>query len=273
MAVGVEAAPAEYRAAVERFLEEGGLSVASRRIYRIALTSWAWTLAGRRIPVGDARRGAKAPRNLPLAALDDRKTPRRLQRAFTQRAEIAGARTANRELAMLRSAISWWRSRGWIEADPASGIKRVKPSPPQARLTEDQVRKVLSLDAPPRDKALWHLVHDTGGAIERMADLNVEHLDLAGLRTNDDTPGEELHWTPDTAKVLATLIGDRKRGPLFLTGRRATAGTPEPDVCPETGQGRLSYRRMAEVFRQATAEIDPTGEGWTLRQLQPREER
>jgi integrase/recombinase XerD len=40
--------------------------------------------------------------------------------------------------------------------------------------------------------------------------------------------------------------------PRFLTDRKAPAGTPTLDVCPETGRARLSYRRAEEVFEENT---------------------
>ncbi|SPF06824.1 hypothetical protein SMA5143A_7668 [Streptomyces sp. MA5143a] len=41
-----------------------------------------------------------------------------------------------------------------------------------------------------------------------------------------------------TAQLLPHLIARRTRGPLslFLTDRKAPAGTPTLDVCPETGR-------------------------------------
>ncbi|MGD3111498.1 site-specific integrase [Streptomyces sp. YGL11-2] len=45
---------------------------------------------------------------------------------------------------------------------------------------------------------------------------------------------------------------NRTHGPLFLTGRKAPAGTSTLDVCPENGRARLSYRRAEEVFEENT---------------------
>jgi integrase/recombinase XerD len=54
------------------------------------------------------------------------------------------------------------------------------------------------------------------------------------------------------AQLLPRLIARRTRGPLFLTDSKAPAGTPTPDVCPETGRARLSYRRAEEIFEENT---------------------
>lgn len=41
-------------------------------------------------------------------------------------------------------------------------------------------------------------------------------------------------------------------------------------MCPETGRSRLSYERAEYLFKRAIAALDPTGDGYTLRQLKPR---
>ncbi|MEU3774103.1 site-specific integrase [Streptomyces sp. NPDC032472] len=63
---------------------------------------------------------------------------------------------------------------------------------------------------------------------------------------------EWIHWQSGTAQLLPRLTARRTRGPLFLTGRRAPAGTAALDVCEETGRARLSYRRAEEIFEENT---------------------
>src|SRR5262249_165198 len=62
--------PVEYAVAVDRYLSAAHLSTASRRVYKISLTTWCWSLVGQRPPPGRSRRGA-APPVVPLALLDD----------------------------------------------------------------------------------------------------------------------------------------------------------------------------------------------------------
>jgi integrase/recombinase XerD len=225
-------------------------------------------LVDRASPTGASRRGAPAP-VLPLGLIDSAFAADRLAAGFAAREAAVGARTANRELAILRSALSWWRAHGWIASDPTTRIRRLaaQPATTAEPLTEDQARAVLRLRAPLREQALWHAVYDTGGGIERLLALNVSDLDPAGRRTRPATPGPRLHWRTATGHLLTLLAAGRATGPLFLTDRRAPAGTPERDRCPVTGRGRLSYRRAAELFTAATRELDPAGRGWTLRQL------
>ncbi|GAA2064459.1 hypothetical protein GCM10009839_89950 [Catenulispora yoronensis] len=271
----VIAPPVEYAVAVDRFLAAAELSPASQRVYRIALTTWAWTLVDRASPVGASRRGAAAP-VVPLALIDGADAAVRLAAGFAAREAAVGARTANRELAILRSALTWWRARGWIAADPTADptadLRRraAQPSPGAEPLTDDQARAVLRLHAPLREQALWHAVYDTGGGIERILALDVPDLDPSGRRTRPTAPGPALHWRPATGRLLALLAAGRPSGPLFLTDRRAPRDTPARHRCPVTGRGRLSYRRAAEVFTESTQGLDEGGRGWTLRQLRRR---
>lgn len=263
----VQSPPVEYAVAVDRFLAAARLSPASQRVYRIALTTWAWLLVERDSPVGASRRGAAAP-VVPLGLVDSGTTPGRLAAGFAAREAAVGARTANRELAILRSALSWWRAQGWVTSDPTLDIRRRAADPaPAAPLSEDQARAVLRLRAPLREQALWHAVYDSGGGIERILALDVPDLDPNGRRTRLRASGPALHWRQTTGQLLGLLAAGRPSGPLFLTGRRAPAGTAARDRCAVTGRARLSYRRAAEVFAEATRELDPVGRGWTLRQL------
>ena len=77
-------APVEYAVAVEAFLAGAWLSEASRRVYRISLTSWAWPLVGKDVPAGRDRRGAVPP-IVPLALLDSADAGPRLAAAVVSR--------------------------------------------------------------------------------------------------------------------------------------------------------------------------------------------
>jgi integrase/recombinase XerD len=63
------------------------------------------------------------------------------------------------------------------------------------------------------------------------------------------------------------MLSGRTWGPVFLTDRRAPARVAAADVCPLTGQARMSYRRAAEHFATLTRPLDRAGRGWTLHQL------
>lgn len=255
--------PVEYAVAVDKYLDAAQLGEASRRVYRIALNTWAWALVERTPPDGRARRGAPPP-IVPLALLDG--ADERLRRSFESRSHDShSARTANRELSILRSAIGWWSAQGWITSDPTRGLLRQHAERTvELRLAAGDVRRVFALRAPLRDQALWHVVHESDATIERILALNIGDVDPARRRAGD------VRWRTGTSQLIGLLLTGRIAGPVFLTDRRAPADTPAADRCPLTGRGRLSYRRAAEIFAAATKGLDPEGHGWTLRRLQGR---
>ncbi|MBF9069988.1 hypothetical protein [Streptacidiphilus fuscans] len=272
------AQPVEFAVAVERYLASAPLTDASRRVYRIALTRWAWTLVGEAPPCGADRRGARPPVVL-LSALDDPVQAARVEAALAARSP----RTRQRELSTLRSAVTWWRAQGWLAAGPlpephGTADAPAAPAAPKAEprpvLTDSQLNTVLGLRATLRDQTLWHLLHDSGGSAEHVLALDIGDLDRPRRRTHvraapaahrRDLP--QLHWGEATGRLLSLLLVSRTAGPVFLTERRAPATTPPEDRCPLTGRGRLSYRRAAELFAGATRPLDPSGRGWTLHQL------
>ncbi|WP_051970161.1 hypothetical protein [Kitasatospora azatica] len=261
------AEPVEYAVAVDRYLAAARLGSSSRRIYRIALASWAWPLVDRPVPTGNDRRGAQPP-VLPLALLDNPQSAARLQGALAQRVTGTDPRTVNRELSILRSAVSWWRAQGWIHSDPMADLRpQALPESGPAPLDPADLRALFALRAPLREQTTWHLLYETGATIENVLALDVDHVNLPGRRSHPRPDGQLLKWGAGAARLLPLLIAGRTDGPLFLTDRRAAAGTPAADLCPYSGRRRLSYRRAAELFAAATRPFDPEGRGWTLGRL------
>ncbi len=283
-------APPTYAAAVDRYLVGAGISTNSARVYRIALTTWSWLLAGQQPPPGRARRGAIPPA-VDLAVLDDPATAHTLMAAFAARlAAGTDADTANRELSILRAALSWWRSQGWIHADPTLGLQR-RPAPADRTraLTRDQVVALFALQTMPglppavggkprrvkvalRERTYWRLLYETAARAEEILNLNIGDLDLPNKRARVTSKGGQVEWVhyeSGAAALLPRLLAGRAHphSPVFLTDRKAPPRTPRLDVCPVTGRARLSYRRAAELFERATAQLDPEEVGWTLHQL------
>ncbi|MFF1690616.1 hypothetical protein [Streptomyces sp. NPDC058254] len=186
------------------------------------------------------------------------------------------ADTVNRELSIARKAIGWWQRQGWIAVDPTIGIER-RPAPPDRTraLAENQIASLWRLDVALLEKMLY----DSAARGDEVLSLNVEDLyqaDRRGKITAKDGATEWIHWQSATAQLLPRLITRRTRGPLFLAGRKAPAGTPTLDVCPETGRARLSYRRAEEIFEEKTRLLaNPLAspediedlDGWTLHRL------
>jgi integrase len=262
----VVAAPVEYAVAIDRFLAEASLGPASRRIYRISLASWAWPLVGKLPPPGRQRRGATPP-VVPLAVLDDHRAGPRLAAALAERARRTDARTVNRELSALRSAIGWWRDRRWISGDPTAGLRHVASRPAALpALDDDQLARLFGVPAGLREQALWHLIFDSGARADDVLALDANQLDLSRCRARASA-AVQIQWRATTSELLRWLLAGRACGPVYLTDRRAPGDAAPADVCPLTGRGRMSYRRAAELFTGHTRPLDPAGRGWTLHQL------
>jgi hypothetical protein len=263
--LAADVAPVEYAVAVDRFLAETELSVASQRVYRIALAGWAWPLVDRLPPAGRSRRGATPP-IVPLALLDDAAAEPRLATAVAHRIQHAQPRTVHRELSALRSAVAWWQRQQWISADPTAALRPADMALPVLLppLSRAELANLWATPAGLREQAFWHLLADSGAAAETVLALNADAIDVARGRAR---LADRIRWGQQTGELLGWLLAGRHHGPVFLTDRRAPAGTRPADVCPLTGRGRLSYRRAAEIFTESTRPLDPAGRGWLLHQL------
>ncbi len=259
--------PVEYAVAVDRYLDESQLGLASKRVYRISLAGWAWPLVGKTLPTGVSRRRASPP-VLPLALLDDEDAGQRIAAAVAHRARHAEVRTLNRELSALRSAIGWWQRQHWISGDPTAALQApaLQGSAAPRPLTHLQLDALFRTPAGLREQAFWHLLADSGAPAEAVLALDAHMVDVAAGRALIPNAGT-AHWGARTGELLGWLLAGRRHGPVFLTDRRAPAGTPAADVCSLNGRGRMSYRRAAEIFTQHTRPLDPDGRGWTLHQL------
>jgi integrase/recombinase XerD len=259
-------APVEYAVAVDRYLGEADLQPGSRRVYRISLMSWAWPLVGQEPPGGRDRRRA-CPPVVPLAILDDAGTDLLLAGAVADRTRRAGARTVNRELSALRSAVGWWQRRQWITADPTAALRQLDFGPAAAPLTPAQLAALFEAPAGLREQAFWHLLADSGASAETVLALDADAIDVRSRRVRPRSGHGVIGWGAETSDLLGWLLAGRRHGPAFRTDRRAPAGTIPADLCPLSGRARMSYRRAAEIFAVWTRPLDPTGGGWTLRQL------
>ena len=257
-------APVEYAAAVERFLGQAALGPASRRVYRISLASWSWPLIGRAAPRGPDRRGA-APPFVPLARLDDPGTRQALAAALRERAAGTDVRTVNRQLSTLRSAVAWWQDQRWITRDPTAGLRHVAgPRPPQPVLTGAELTRLFQVAPTLREHALWRVLHDSAVPADQVLRLNVGSLDLIRHRGRraPSGPDQWIEWGVASTELLRWLTAGRPGGTgLTLTSRRAQAGTPAADVCPLTGQARLSYRRARYSLRSPGRSPRPAAAG------------
>jgi len=233
------------REAVDAFVSQPDLAPTTERSYRQTLAVVVDALGS----------------EMPIAELE----PAGLERLLEQRWGKAAAATWNRQVATLRSFLSYCRRRSWLTEATLEAKRR--------REHEDRTRSIPALelerlwrrgDVALRDKALWRLLYESAARATEALSLNVEDLDIANKRARIRSKGgaiELIHFQTGSARLLPRLITGRSSGPLFLADRRpAPARAPASvDVDPESGRARLSYRRAEEIFHAAT--------GWTLHQL------
>jgi integrase/recombinase XerC/integrase/recombinase XerD len=207
---------------------------------------------------------------MPVAALDDEVVVDRLAAWFAGRWDSAAAATANARLDGLRSPAAWWRAQGWITGDPVRRIRRRPRTPDRTRaLARAELEMLLTAEhLPLRERTLWRMLYETAARAEEVLGLDVAELDLRNRRAKVRRKGgavDVIVWRTGTARLLPRLLDGRRTGPLFLTDRRARVALPPGDLDPASGRARLSYRRAAELFEQATEKL--AGGPWTLHQL------
>lgn len=277
--VPLSAPPASYTAAVERYLTGAGIAKSSARIYRISLTTW-----------GDPRRRTRADRTPPAGARSRPSSP--------------SPRSTTRHY---RRSWPSWRRRGrtrWTPTPltgrcpsharrPAGGSARAgsKALPRSAssggRHRRTAPRLSLRTRSPPCGASTSRCGRRRGGSCSTSPPHGPTRCCASTWKTSTRRTKrgkitakggatEWIHWQSGTAQLLPPLTARRTRGPLFLTDRKAPAGTPTLDVCPETGRARLSYRRAEEIFEENTRLLaNPLAspddiedlDGWTLHRL------
>lgn len=245
--IAVTGAPARTLGdAAQEFLQRDDFDVATIRSYGQTLRRLCLTL-------GD---------QLPLASLnaDD------VARVFAMAWGNAAATTWNRHRAAIRSFGTWVS----IE-DLATGLdRRAETHAKAATVTSSHLDALWSSpEISLRERTFWRLLNESGAGVSTVLSLNVENLDLDHREAHIGST--HVKWRAGTAELLPRLVAGRRRGPLFLSDRRpGLARMPSAaDLCPETGRRRLSYERAEYLFKQATKQLDPAGNGYTLRQLKP----
>ncbi|MHB1064215.1 MAG: tyrosine-type recombinase/integrase [Georgenia sp.] len=243
--VGADTATVDWETASAAFLERA-LSPGTRRVYSLTLTAVGHHFG-----------------SVPLAAVGRSDLALAVSAAYS---DVAPA-TWNRVVATMRSFISFTARMGWVDERLADGLERRRlPEDHSRSLSRDHLERLFTKRGVSiRDRTLWRLLYETGARAEEVLRLNVEDVDLANKRAYTVRKGGDrdvLHFQTASARLLPTVIDGRVRGPLFLASRPAPASraVPSNDLCPTTGLARLSYRRAAQVFGEAS-------DGHTLHQL------
>lgn len=165
-------------------------------------------------------------------------------------------KTFNLRLTALASACAWWRKQEWLTGDPLVRLQ-ARPAPPDnsRAMTRDEVTELLDSDAPLRERTLWRMLYESAARAEEILTLDIEDLDTVNRCASVVRKGgarDVIYWQTGTARLLPRLTGGRKRGPVFLTDRKAKPSVALKDVDPATQRARLSYRRAATLFEEHT---------------------
>ena len=190
---------------------------------------------------------------------------------FTRRWADAAPSTWNRNLDAIRSAQRYWQDQGWMSViDLTAAIRRRQRRADRSRaLSRADVERLLTReDIAIRERVLWRMLYETAARSAEVLRLDVEDLDLANRKAKVTRKGgavDVIVWQTGAARLLPRLLKGRKSGPVFLTDRRSRVELPPGDVDAASGKARLSYRRAAELFEEATA-AEQDGP-WTLHQL------
>jgi RNA polymerase sigma factor (sigma-70 family) len=225
-------------AAVSAFLSRDDLDTATLRSYRQTFTRLRRAL-GDSFPLGELTAG-------------------RVAEVCTTAWGSAAPKTWNRHRSTLRSFAAW-TSRPGLAAE----LDR-RPEPVTAATPVDLTAFLASSRHSLRERTLWWLLHESSATVTAVLALNVEDLDLPDRRAR--VGGRWVTWRSGAARLLPELVAGRPSGPLFLTDRKPGPGA-RADRCPHTGRARLSYERAEYLFKQATRDLHPAGEGYTLRSL------
>ncbi|SDQ69912.1 RNA polymerase sigma factor [Thermostaphylospora chromogena] len=139
------------------------------------------------------------------------------------------------------------------EAKRTLAEHRVRFELPDETQTAERLSSVLEV---------IYLIFNEGYAAASGDDLTRPELCLEALRLGhmlaDLMPHEaEVHGLVALMEIQASRLAARAPAPA--------------DLCPHTGRRRLSYERAEYLFKQATRHLDPAGNGYTLRQLKPRD--
>lgn len=237
-------------AAARRFLSERDLAPSTRRVYGASLDALA----------------AEVGPDIPLTDV----TASLIEAHLRSRYAKTTPATYNRQIATLRSFFGWAQRRHLIATDPTDELERRKERRTVRQATTQRAIPYPDLEAlwsrkdiALREKLLWRMLYETAGRTSEVLSINVENLDSAERCATVVGKGggvEYLHWATGTARLLPRHLGDRTNGPLFLADRPPRIATAKADLDPASGHARLSYRRAAELFTEASG-------GWTLHQL------
>lgn len=227
---------------VERFLDGKDFTDATRRVYATTLAALVADLGA----------------DTDLTTLTTEDIEGHLRRRYGKKE----AATFNRNRATVRSLFEWALRKRLLQDNPVDAIDRrtERTTEVQRRraevMTFDDLKRIWSSRSVSlRERTYWSLLYDTAARANEALNLDVEDLDLDERQARIIGKGgdaQTIHWATPTARLLPRLIGNRTSGPVFLTDRRSGHPVALGDIDQDTGRARLSYRRAAELFKEAS---------------------
>ncbi len=237
--VSASQAPARLQVALDAFLGQAEFSAMTLRSYRQTMSALADSLAGEDVPSAE-----------------------QIEAVLLMRWGAMAPATWNRHLATVSSFLAYSERHRLLPAIDVRLDRRREREDRTRSIAKPELERIWALRVPVREKALWRLLYETAARASEALSLDVEDLDLSNRCARIAGKGgrlEYVFWQTASARLLPHLVAGRPSGPLFTTERRARLQVAAGDLCPHTGQARLSYRRAGELFKEHT--------GRTLHQL------
>jgi integrase/recombinase XerC/integrase/recombinase XerD len=157
---------------------------------------------------------------------------------------------------VFQSASRYFIDQGWVADDFTAELKRRRVAPATDRaLTRERIEEIIARAPSLRDKTLWTALWETSARASEILGLDIADLDLpnkSAVVTRKGGARDTVTWRTRTANLLPRLLNGRKRGPVFLTERKARVALPAADIDPDSGKARLSYTQAQGIFREAS---------------------
>lgn len=228
-------------AAARRFLDAADLTDRSRRVYGHALEQFVEALSDRAVR--------------DVSATD-------VESYLSDNFGNLAPATFNRHRATLQSFFRWAGRRRMADLNPVDSVERRRERKTEVQRRRSDVMTFAQLQSlwkdtrlDLRDRTLWAMLYETAARANEILSLNIEDLDLDERSARIVGKGghaEQVVWATTTTRLLKRLLGDRTAGPVFVGNRRSRIPVALADMDSSTGRARLSYRRAAEIFKDAS---------------------
>lgn len=131
----------------------------------------------------------------------------------------------------LRRFFSWCVGEELLKVSPATRLELpAKEKRPRAGVLDEDVEAMISTAETLRERAILCFLRDTWTRAGGLCGLNITDVNLANCSavvTEKFGKSRAVNFSSEAASLLEELIGDRKRGPVFLNlkGKRMTIFT------------------------------------------------